>query len=143
MLFQLPTYHQNKGEEVRFYFAISTCIYLCYLYFLCGLVLICIYLRINTYKYINNEVMLMLKKQTHVLFPLFNNTDDYLLYWHTQKNRLMPKLVRKWTVAMGCMKKMYPLLSVCNFQSMKSPMEPNSLLSKSFCCITLLVISPD
>ena len=34
-------------------------------------------------------------------------------------------------------------LSVCNFQSMKSPVELNSLLSKFFCYITWFVISPD
>ena len=33
--------------------------------------------------------------------------------------------------------------SVCNFQSMKSPVELNSLLSKFFCYITWFVISPD
>ena len=32
---------------------------------------------------------------------------------------------------------------VCNFQSMNSPMELNSLLSKFFCYITGLVTSPD
>ena len=25
----------------------------------------------------------------HVLFPLFNDTANYLLYWHTQKKRLI------------------------------------------------------
>ena len=35
------------------------------------------------------------------------------------------------------------LRSVCNFQSMKSPMEVNSLLSKFFCYITWFVIPPD
>ena len=35
MLFQLPIYHQNKGEEVRFSSTISLYIYLCYLYLLC------------------------------------------------------------------------------------------------------------
>ena len=50
MLFQLPIYHQNKGEEVRFYSTISMYIYLCYLYLLCVFVCICIYLRVNTYK---------------------------------------------------------------------------------------------
>ena len=33
--------------------------------------------------------------------------------------------------------------TVCNFQSIKSPVELNSLLSKFFCYITWLVISPD
>ena len=33
--------------------------------------------------------------------------------------------------------------TVCNFQSMKSPVELNSLLSKFFCYITWYVISPD
>ena len=33
--------------------------------------------------------------------------------------------------------------TVCNFQSMKSPVELNSLLSKFFCYITWFVISPD
>ena len=33
--------------------------------------------------------------------------------------------------------------TVCNFQSRKSPVELNSLLSKLFCYITWLVISPD
>ena len=33
--------------------------------------------------------------------------------------------------------------SVCNFQSMKSPVKLNSLLSKFFCYITWFVISPD
>ena len=33
--------------------------------------------------------------------------------------------------------------SVCNFQSMKSPVELNSLLSKLFCYITWFVISSD
>ena len=39
----------------------------------------------------------------------------------------------------------YLLLSitVCNFQSIKSPMELYSFLSKLFCYITWLVISPD
>ena len=32
---------------------------------------------------------------------------------------------------------------VCNFKSMKSPMELNSLLSKLFCYITRFVISPE
>ena len=32
---------------------------------------------------------------------------------------------------------------VCNFQSMKTPVELNSLLSKFFCYITWFVISPD
>ena len=32
MLFQLPIYHQNKGEEVAFYSTSSLYIYLCYLY---------------------------------------------------------------------------------------------------------------
>ena len=35
------------------------------------------------------------------------------------------------------------LISVCNFQSMKSPVELNSLLSKFFCYITWYVKSPD
>ena len=34
------------------------------------------------------------------------------------------------------------LISVCNFQSMKSPVELNSLLSKLFCYITWFVVSP-
>ena len=34
-------------------------------------------------------------------------------------------------------------ISVCNFQSMKSPVELNSLLSKFFCYITWFVKSPD
>ena len=33
--------------------------------------------------------------------------------------------------------------TVCNFQSMKSPVKLNSLFSKFFCCITWFVISPD
>ena len=33
--------------------------------------------------------------------------------------------------------------SVCNFSSMKGPVELNSLLSKFRCCITWFVISPD
>ena len=33
--------------------------------------------------------------------------------------------------------------SACNFQSMKSPVELNSLFSKFFCYITWFVISPD
>ena len=33
--------------------------------------------------------------------------------------------------------------TVCNFQSTKSPVELNNLLSKFFCYITWLVISPD
>ena len=33
--------------------------------------------------------------------------------------------------------------SVCNFPSMKGPVELNSLLSKFLCCITWFVISPD
>ena len=33
--------------------------------------------------------------------------------------------------------------TVCNFQSMKSPVELNSLLSEFFCYITWFVISPD
>ena len=35
------------------------------------------------------------------------------------------------------------LLTVCNIQSMKTPVELNSLLSKFFCFITWFVISPD
>ena len=35
------------------------------------------------------------------------------------------------------------LRPVCNFQSMKSPVEQNSLLSKLFCYITWFVISTD
>ena len=35
------------------------------------------------------------------------------------------------------------LHTVCNFQSMKTPVELNSLLSKFFCYITWFVISPD
>ena len=50
MLFQLPIYDQNKGEEVHFYSAVSIYIYLCYLYLLSVFVFICIYLFINTYK---------------------------------------------------------------------------------------------
>ena len=42
-----------------------------------------------------------------------------------------------------CLVIIYILYSVCNFQAMKSPMELNSLLSKFFCYITWLVISPD
>ena len=34
-------------------------------------------------------------------------------------------------------------ISVYNFQSMKTPVELNSLLSKFFCYITWFVISPD
>ena len=34
-------------------------------------------------------------------------------------------------------------LTVCNFRSMKSPVELNSLLSKFFSYITWFVISPD
>ena len=34
-------------------------------------------------------------------------------------------------------------ITVCNFQFRKSPVELNSLLSKLFCYITWLVISPD
>ena len=34
-------------------------------------------------------------------------------------------------------------ISVCNFRSMKTPVEQNSLLSKFFCYITWFVISPD
>ena len=33
--------------------------------------------------------------------------------------------------------------TVCNFQSMKSPVELNRLLSKFFCYMTWFVISPD
>ena len=33
--------------------------------------------------------------------------------------------------------------TVCNFQSMKTPVELNSLLSKFFCYTTWFVISPD
>ena len=33
--------------------------------------------------------------------------------------------------------------SVCNFQSMKTPVKLNNLLSKFFCCITWFVISLD
>ena len=33
----------------------------------------------------------------------------------------------------------YTVFSVCNFQSMKSPVELNSLLSKFFCYITCLL----
>ena len=36
-----------------------------------------------------------------------------------------------------------PNKPVCNFQSIKNPVELNSLLSKLFCYITWLVISPD
>ena len=35
------------------------------------------------------------------------------------------------------------LISVCNFQSMKSPVELNSLLSTFFCYVTWFVKSPD
>ena len=35
------------------------------------------------------------------------------------------------------------VFSVCNFQSMKTPVELNSLLWKFFCYITWFVISPD
>ena len=37
----------------------------------------------------------------------------------------------------------YLYISVCDFQSMKSPVELESLFSKFFCYITWLVISPD
>ena len=37
----------------------------------------------------------------------------------------------------------FQYISVCNFQSMKSPVELNSLFSKFFCYITWFVISPD
>ena len=51
MLFELPIYHQNKGEEVDLCSAISIYIYLCYLYLLSVFVFLCIYLRISTYKF--------------------------------------------------------------------------------------------
>ena len=35
------------------------------------------------------------------------------------------------------------VITVCNFQSMKSPVELNSLFSSFFCYITWFVISPD
>ena len=41
-----------------------------------------------------------------------------------------------------CVKTFFKFLTVCNFQSTKSPVERNSLLSKFFCYITWLVISP-
>ena len=37
----------------------------------------------------------------------------------------------------------YNTSTVCNFQSMKSPVEMNSFLSKFFCYATWFVISPD
>ena len=40
-------------------------------------------------------------------------------------------------------KYVFKTFSVCNFQSMKTPVELNSLLSKFFCYITWFVISPD
>ena len=40
-------------------------------------------------------------------------------------------------------KKKNSIITVCNFQSMKSPVELNSLFSKFFCYITWFIISPD
>ena len=40
-------------------------------------------------------------------------------------------------------KHIYSANTVCNFESMKSPMELNNLFSKLFCYITWFVISPD
>ena len=54
MLFTLPIYHRNKGEEVCLCSAISIYIYLRYLELLSVFVFICIYLCINTYKCTNN-----------------------------------------------------------------------------------------
>ena len=47
-------------------------------------------------------------------------------------------LEKEFTAFLIC----YMTLSVCNFQSMKRPVELNSLLLKFFCYITWLVISP-
>ena len=41
------------------------------------------------------------------------------------------------------LRKAFFYITACNFKSMKSPVELNSLLSKLFCFITWFVISPD
>ena len=59
---QSPIYHQNKSEEVHFYFNIFTDIYLYYLYLLCLYLSVFIYIQIlintktniNKHKYTNN-----------------------------------------------------------------------------------------
>ena len=101
MLLKLPIYHQNKGEEVCLCSTISMYIYLCYLIF-SVFVFICIYLHVNTDKYTNNYTQIHIqihkqlsnvnKKRTHILFSLFIDTTDYLLYWHTQKRLISRKM---------------------------------------------------
>ena len=100
MLFQPPIYHQNKGEGVQFYSAIST--YIC-LYYLCVLlvfVFVCIYLHINTYKCTKNyKYTYKYKKLTHDLFSLSDNTADYLLILANSKDlnsKDLPEALKYW-----------------------------------------------
>ena len=59
--------------------------------------------------------------------------------WCSQPNLIS---IKKWFKRL-CDNFMCFIITVCNFQSMKTTVELNSLLSKFFCCITWFVISPD
>ena len=53
------------------------------------------------------------------------------------KRRIFFQIMTKKTLSLK--KKKNNAITVCNFQSMKSPVELNSFLSKLFCCITWLL----
>ena len=77
-----------KIKMKKFVFIIIfLCIFLCIIciYYVCLYlsVFIYIYILINTQiiqnTCINTQIISSVKKRTHILFPLFNNTADYLL----------------------------------------------------------------
>ena len=56
---------------------------------------------------------MLIKKQTHLLFPLFNDTAYYLLYVYVlyySKEEINLELAGKWTVIWRLRKKMCPPL---------------------------------
>ena len=59
--------------------------------------------------------------------------------WCFQPNLIS---IKKWFKRL-CHNFICFIITVCNFQSMKTTVELNSLSSKFFCCITWFVISPD
>ena len=81
----------------------------------------------------------------------YGNTENELLLDHlifeVKDNKLKRRTIEeKWNLQKFLeVASRQPASSrpVCNFQSMKSPVELNSLLSKFFCYITYFVISPD
>ena len=59
--------------------------------------------------------------------------------WCFQPNLIS---IKKWFKRL-CDNFMCFIITVCNFQSVETTVELNSLSSKFFCCITWFVISPD